>query len=89
MESERCTCLARRTGLIEPIDRRLHLLRVHLPYQESDHVLNMAYNLLAGGTVRRDPIRRWALCAQMGGCRLPAPGIAFAGSTMNSPREAS
>jgi hypothetical protein len=25
------------------------LLKVHLPYHESDHVLNIAYNLLAGG----------------------------------------
>ncbi len=40
-----CQGLARRTGLIEAIDRRLHLLKVHLPY-----VLNIAYNILAGGT---------------------------------------
>ena len=26
------------------------LLKIHLPYHESDHVLNIAYNLLAGGT---------------------------------------
>jgi hypothetical protein len=31
------------------VDRRLHLLKRHLPYFESDHVLNMTYNLLAGG----------------------------------------
>ena len=29
---------------------RVQLLKVHLPYHESDHVLNIAYNLLAGGT---------------------------------------
>jgi Transposase DDE domain group 1 len=46
--------LARRTGLIEAIDRRLHLLKVHLPYHESDHVLNIAYNLLAGGDCLED-----------------------------------
>jgi hypothetical protein len=46
--------LARRTGLIEAIDRRLHLLKVHLPYHESDHVLNIAYNILAGGTCLQD-----------------------------------
>jgi hypothetical protein len=46
--------LARRTGLIEAIDRRLHLLKVHLPYHESDHVLNVAYNILAGGTCLQD-----------------------------------
>jgi hypothetical protein len=41
--------LARRVGLIRDIDEGLHLLKRHLPYHESDHVLNIAYNLLAGG----------------------------------------
>ena len=41
--------LARRTGLIDDIDADLHLLKVHLPYHESDHVLNIAFNALAGG----------------------------------------
>jgi Transposase DDE domain group 1 len=41
--------LARRTGLIAAIDHDLHLLKRHLPYHESDHVLNIAFNLLAGG----------------------------------------
>ena len=39
----------RRTGLIGDIDTNLHLLKVHLPYHESDHVLNIAFNSLAGG----------------------------------------
>ena len=30
-------------------DHDLHLLKRHLPYHESDHVLNIAFNLLAGG----------------------------------------
>jgi hypothetical protein len=42
--------LARSTGLIADIDHDLHLLKRHLPYHESDHVLNIAFNLLAGGT---------------------------------------
>jgi hypothetical protein len=46
--------MARRTGLIEAIDRRLHLLKLHQPYHESDHVLNIAYNLLCGGTCLED-----------------------------------
>jgi len=46
--------LARQTGLIEAIDARLHLLKVHKPYHESDHVLNIAYNLLAGGDCLED-----------------------------------
>jgi hypothetical protein len=41
--------LARRIGLISDIDANLHLLKVHLPYHESDHVLNIAFNVLAGG----------------------------------------
>ena len=41
--------LARQSGLIDAIDRRLHLLKIHKPYHESDHVLNIAYNLLCGG----------------------------------------
>lgn len=46
--------LARQLGLIDAIDRNLHLLKVHLPYHESDHVLNIAYNTLAGGTCLED-----------------------------------
>jgi hypothetical protein len=42
--------LARKVGLIQDIDANLHLLKRHLPYHESDHVLNLAYNLLAGGS---------------------------------------
>jgi hypothetical protein len=42
--------MARRIGLIDDIDENLHLLKRHLPYHESDHVLNIAYNLLAGGS---------------------------------------
>ena len=40
--------MARKLGLIADIDENLHLLKRHLPYFESDHVLNIAYNLLAG-----------------------------------------
>jgi hypothetical protein len=42
--------LVRKLGLDEAIDRSLGLLKIHLPYYDSDHVLNIAYNLLAGGT---------------------------------------
>jgi hypothetical protein len=41
--------LARKIGLIDDINGELHLLKRHLPYFESDHVLNIAYNILAGG----------------------------------------
>ena len=42
--------MAKRLGLVKEIDRHLHLLKRHLPYHESDHVLNLTYNVLAGGT---------------------------------------
>ena len=35
-----------KVGLPEQIDEGLQLLKVHLPYHESDHVLNLAYNVL-------------------------------------------
>jgi len=68
--------LARRVGLIEAIDRNLHLLKVHKPYHESDHVLNIAYNPLCNGTCledielrRNDEVYLDALGAQ----RIPDP----------------
>jgi len=45
--------LARRTGLIDAIDDKVEVLKRHLPYHESDHVLNIAYNALSGGTWMR------------------------------------
>jgi Transposase DDE domain group 1 len=41
--------LARRIGLVRDIDHDLHLLKRHQPYHESDHVLNIAFNIVAGG----------------------------------------
>lgn len=46
--------LARNSGLIDAINKNLQLLKIHLPYHESDHVLNIAYNTLAGGTCLED-----------------------------------
>jgi hypothetical protein len=41
--------MAQKIELDKEIDRTLHLLKRHLPYHESDHVLNIAFNILAGG----------------------------------------
>jgi Transposase DDE domain group 1 len=41
--------LVRATGLANEIDASLTLLKLHKPYHESDHVLNIAYNALCGG----------------------------------------
>jgi len=71
--------LARRLGLIDAIDARLHLLKIHLPYHESDHVLNLAYNALCEGERlqdielrRNDEVFLDALAAQ----RIPDPTTA-------------
>jgi hypothetical protein len=71
--------LAQKLGLVHEIDEGLHLLKRHLPYHESDHVLNVAYNLLAGGKrlehieVRRnDEVYLDALGAE----RIPDPTTA-------------
>lgn len=71
--------LAHRAGLIAAIDSRLCLLKEHKPYHESDHVLNIAYNLLAGGECledlelrRNDEVYLDALGAQ----RIPDPTTA-------------
>lgn len=68
--------LAQRSGLVETIDRYVHVLKRHLPYHESDHVLNIAYNLLCGGHRiehiehrRNDEVYLDALDAQ----RIPDP----------------
>lgn len=46
--------LVREVGLPELIDEHLCILKRARPYQDSDHVLNIAYNLLCGGRVLDD-----------------------------------
>jgi hypothetical protein len=64
--------LVTKIGLVREIDESLQLLKVHLPYHESDHVLNLAYNVLCGGTrledierLRHDPAYMNALGADL------------------------
>jgi hypothetical protein len=71
--------LARRCGLIDAIDQRLHLLKIHLPYHESDHVLNLAYNALCDGTCLQDlELRRndEVFLNALGARRIPDPTTA-------------
>jgi len=71
--------IARRTGLIAAIDRALHLLKRHLPYFESDHVLNIAFNLLAGGRrLEHLELRRndESYLDALGAVRIPDPTTA-------------
>lgn len=46
--------LVTKLGLPEEIDDRVDLLKRHLPYHESDHVLNISYNVMCGGTRLED-----------------------------------
>jgi hypothetical protein len=46
--------LVRALGLQEAIDARVHVFKRHFPYHESDHVLNLVYNVLCGGTCLED-----------------------------------
>ena len=71
--------LVTRLGLDHAINENLSLLKVHVPYFESDHVLNIAYNVLTGGTcledidrLRDDPNYSRSLDAQ----RIPDPTTA-------------
>jgi len=45
---------AQQVGLVDAIDKRLHLLKHHAPYHESDHVMNLVINTLCGGTCLED-----------------------------------
>jgi hypothetical protein len=43
-----------RLGLTDEINKHLSLLMYHAPYFESDHILNIAYNILSGGECLED-----------------------------------
>jgi hypothetical protein len=71
--------LVRKLGLAEAIDERLQLLQIHLPYHESDHVLNLAYNALCDGTCLEDiELRRndEVFLDALGARRIPDPTTA-------------
>ena len=71
--------LAQHTGLVEAIDRQVHVLKAHLPYHESDHVLGLAYNVLCGGTCLQDiELRRQneVYLDALGAQRIPDPTTA-------------
>jgi Transposase DDE domain group 1 len=49
-----CRLLIQRLRLADAIDDNLKLLKRHLPYHESDHILNLTNNILAGGVTLAD-----------------------------------
>lgn len=46
--------VAKHSGLVAAIDRRVRVLKIHRPYHESDHILNIAYNAMCGGQTLDD-----------------------------------
>ncbi len=71
--------MVRMLGLQEEIDRNLELLKIHLPYHESDHVLNIAYNILCGGCRLEDiesNRKDEGFLNAMGARRIPDPTTA-------------
>ncbi|MGB2826713.1 MAG: IS1380 family transposase, partial [Dehalococcoidales bacterium] len=71
--------LAKSVGLARAIDGALRLLKTHQPYHESDHVLNIAYVMMAGGSkledlelLREDE----AYMDLLGAARIPDPTTA-------------
>ncbi len=68
-----------RAGLAESIDERINLHKIHLPYHESDHILNLVYNFLCGGKCLDDLERLRndvAYLNALGTRRIPDPTTA-------------
>ena len=71
--------LSQKIGLVELVNQKVKVLKRHLPYHESDHVLNMAYNIMAGGVRLEDiELRRQDECFLngLGAQRIPDPTTA-------------
>ena len=68
--------MVKRLGLVEELDESVRLLKRHLPYHESDHVLNIAYNALLGAVRLEDiELRRndEVFLNALGAQRIPDP----------------
>lgn len=71
--------LARRVGIIDAIDAQLNLLKRQRPYSESDHVMNIVYNVISGGRTLEDiEVRRndVAFLDALGARTIPDPTTA-------------
>lgn len=71
--------IARESGLIDAINQHVHLLKLNLPYFESDHVLNIAYNAMCEGRCLEDiELRRndETFLDALGANRIPDPTTA-------------
>lgn len=71
--------MARRIGLVGQLNDQVQVLKRHLPCHESDHVLTVAYDIIAGGVRIGDlELRRTdeAFMNGLGAQRLPDPTTA-------------
>jgi len=71
--------LAQHVGLPQAINDKVKVLKKHLPYWESDHVLNIAYNVMCGGQCLEDiELRRndEVFMNGLGAQRIPDPTTA-------------
>lgn len=71
--------LAQKIGLVDLLNEKVNVLKRHLPYHESDHVLNMAYNIMVGGVRLEDiELRRQdeGFLNSLGAQRIPDPTTA-------------
>ena len=71
--------LVKRLGVAKSVDERVSVFRRHFPYHESDHILNLIYNLVTGGYTLEDlEIRRrdLAYLDAVGARRIPGPSTA-------------
>jgi len=64
--------LVQAVGVAKEINASVKLLKVHRPYHESDHVLNIAYNALCGGTRLEDIETRRNDAVYLDGLGTPA-----------------
>jgi len=71
--------LVRQLGIADSINRGCPIFKFHMPYSEADHVLNIAFNLFAGGTcLEHLELRRndEAFLDALGAQRIPDPTTA-------------
>lgn len=69
----------RRFKVSELLDEHVAVLKLHMPYHESDHILAQALNLYVGGTCLEDLMHLQqdeAAKRVLGACRLPDPTTA-------------
>ena len=75
--------MAQGLGLARRIDDSVKLLKIHKPYHESDHVLNIAFNAFCGGRTLEDIELRRNDAAYLDALGVPAIGYGVPKSLKN------